>query len=775
MSSISSTSSSTSSMLAAMSGNRVTGMMSGLDTDELVKNMSATTRSKIATTQQKKTTAEWEQEALRSITTLLQEFQNKYTSYSSATNLRSSSFFGLNNITAAGTYSQFVTATGSGNNAGTASLVAVHQLATNASYISQRVSDTALTGTEAVSGSVTTYALAGQKITFQYGKEEYSITLDADAKLDSMEAVKTEIEKQLETVEVGRDKTLKDVVQVSASNADVTLSIAKASGDGTDLRIKSMGSGFKDVFGEEIVNKLTDEDYRVTDNAEVMTKTGDLSKTFDLTDYLVGKSFTFNYNGESKTIKLSDDELAKIKIEKDVDGNVTSITGVADAFQSALDKAFGAGRIQVDTADGKLSFKTMDVTTGNEDNFSTLKLTGGDAVALKALGLESGMSNRINTSDTITGSELYVNDIKVEFSEEALEDGLTYTEVMNAINNGDYGVKVSYLETTGQWSIQSTHSGAAGEIKLTGDIATSMFGKEIGEGDYTKGQDAIVSVDYGTGEPVQVTRSSNTFDLNGMKVTVSGTFNSKTNDDGSYAVENENEGVKFNASANTEKITTAVKEMVEAYNAIIKLANDMVREKPDRNYKALSEDQKEDMEDDEIEDWTKKARAGILFGDSDLRMFTDDISTLFAGSGEIIKALEDMGITTSSNYADNGKLVFDEEKFKAAVEADPSKVEEIFAGDNGIMNGVKKVFDEYGKTEGASKGIFVKRAGHESSALSMLDNSIQKEIDEYDDLIEKLKEKLEKEVEKYYNMFASLETYISNMNAQSSMFMSMGS
>ncbi len=53
----------------------------------------------------------------------------------------------------------------------------------------------------------------------------------------------------------------------------------------------------------------------------------------------------------------------------------------------------------------------------------------------------------------------------------------------------------------------------------------------------------------------------------------------------------------------------------------------------------------------------------------------------------------------------------------------------------------------------------------------MLDNVLQKQMDSYDDLIDSLNDKLEDEIEKYYNKFAKLESYISNMNSQSSWMM----
>ena len=86
----------------------------------------------------------------------------------------------------------------------------------------------------------------------------------------------------------------------------------------------------------------------------------------------------------------------------------------------------------------------------------------------------------------------------------------------------------------------------------------------------------------------------------------------------------------------------------------------------------------------------------------------------------------------------------------------------------GIMNQIKDVFDKYASTTGSTKGIFVQMAGAEESPLSMLDNYLLDRMDDIDEEIERLQDKLENETERYYSQFTSLETFISQMNSQSS-------
>ena len=177
--------------------------------------------------------------------------------------------------------------------------------------------------------------------------------------------------------------------------------------------------------------------------------------------------------------------------------------------------------------------------------------------------------------------------------------------------------------------------------------------------------------------------------------------------------------------------------------------------------------------EEEIEKWEKKAKEGMLFNNSELRGFTSEIRFLFSGMGSDLK---EMGITTSSNYADSGKIIFDENAFKAALEENPEKVSDVFAGYtnekgefvNGLMDNVKTVFDKYAATDKATKGIFVQMAGATESPLSMLQNTLQKQLDGFEDTIKTLQDKLEEEAERYYNKFSRLEVYINNMNTQSS-------
>ena len=133
--------------------------------------------------------------------------------------------------------------------------------------------------------------------------------------------------------------------------------------------------------------------------------------------------------------------------------------------------------------------------------------------------------------------------------------------------------------------------------------------------------------------------------------------------------------------------------------------------------------------------------------------------------------LERIGLTASTNASDNGKLVLDEDKLTAALETEPTLVQKLFAGDgtsNGLMTNIKNVFDQYAKKEGASKGILVDKAGSSLAPLSLLTNTIYKQLEDMDKTLKSLQDYLTTEQDRYISKFASLETVIAQMNSQSS-------
>ncbi len=801
------------------------GLASGLDRDTLIEGMTYGTTSKITKQQQKKQQLEWKQAAVQGITNQMIAFANKFTSsWSSSTNLFSSAFWGRNKITTTGANSKFVSVSGTAASANAIKIMGVKQLAQKAKISSgESVSDGKLTTGDIDTGKTQKLQeLVGETLNIKYGDKTAYIYLnptDKDGKAlqyDTPEHAVDSINKMLEEEEItdsnGKTVKLSDIVKVSyAAGADgkghFTIT---GSGGGNALAITGGSAleymGFEKEEGVDI--DLTTTPVTAKNSAEGITR------EVSFAEMVANKTLRFNYNGVTKDISIPDMDTL-LKGVNHTDGKPATpedeekvLKNLQGALQTEMNNAFGKGRIKVELSGSKLEFTTTK-PTGGADPSSSLTLTSGSTGLIGeggALNVRSGESTNLNLDAKLSEAgfkglnapipgEIKINDKTIEITAED-----TMRTLMDKIKE-QAGVDVSYQALTGKFTFTSEENGLSGSIKL-GDAADAdgnallqqLFGIKTDDiGKEVNGQDAIISVKYaGSDEEVELYRDSNTFTIDGLSINLKGEFGYKEETkqvDGKDVTEKVRdysaEEVEINAQVDADSIVTAVKEMVEEYNKIIEQVNKELSTKPDRDYEPLTSEQKKELSEDEIKLYEEKAKQGLLFGDSDLRLLSSDLR--FIVSGGIAQELESMGISTSSTYSDNGKLSFDESKFRSALETNPERVQELFTGSaipnqngtgtsKGIAANLKDVMDKYANTMGAwdSKGILVRKAGTESSPLSLTENYMYKQIVEYNKQIAKLQEQLATERDRYIKQFTSLETLISQMNSQSNYLSQIG-
>src|SRR5699024_1077731 len=106
------------------------------------------------------------------------------------------------------------------------------------------------------------------------------------------------------------------------------------------------------------------------------------------------------------------------------------------------------------------------------------------------------------------------------------------------------------------------------------------------------GQNAIFTVNG-----LQTERSSNTFDMNGVTFTLKETFDAAD----SFTVGNDTEAVMDN-----------IKEFVTQYNELIEQINGKLNEQVNRSYQPLTDEEKEELSEKQIEKWEGLAKSGLL-------------------------------------------------------------------------------------------------------------------------------------------------------------------
>ena len=802
MSSVSSTSSSLGNTALRGFG----GLASGIDRDALIEQMTARTTSKITSKKQAMTKLEWKRDAYRSISNKIIDLQDNYLSYSATKSLKNSDFFAKNQVSVQGDpdYTKYISATGNADTASRVSVLGVNRLATSATLTSgEKKTDSAITlggisKSDFKTKEVKTSNLSGTKLTFG----TYSIT-DKKFTEEATFTFPTSYEKKLdngktETVTIDYTASSKDIVDQLNEALDSQGFLGKDGKSGIKFELK--GDKIQISQTESITDKGKSCVIRETssalkslgfnsdgvdiDNGISLKKFNDqISKSLEaaaitkqpLLGYLKGKSISVSYGGQTKNIELIGD---KEEITNFEFGDFTK------SLQKKLDKAFGSGKVTVgEGQNGSLTFTAT-------DNKQTLQISADSKELQNALGITSTQSNKIST-----GSSLWENRVKLGLgkynTKEELNDALknftvngakidnitadtTVDGLLTAINNNkDAGVTAIYLGSENKFVLSSNEKGEGRKITLgadpkdTTDAANLIFG-----GVSTDGTDGEMSILY-NGVQTTITSSSNTFSIDGLDIRATNTFNT-----GSATAEG---GVSFTASADTEKVTETVKKFIEAYNAMIDEVRTQATTKPDSNYKPLTDDQKNEMNETSIKNWEDKAKEGILYNSSALKDLDNATQGIFSSmmiNGVSYDDLEKIGISFSDDYTAGGKIVFDEEKFKTAMDSDPEKVSDLFTGTHGIVNTIDSTLStyatRYASKNGNSYGVLIEEAGSEKLSLTLTNNSIYKELKDMQETITNLQSQLSTEQDRYISQFTQMERLINQMNSQSSYLSQLG-
>ena len=808
MSSVSSTSSSLGNTALRGYG----GLASGIDRDALIEQMTARTTSKITAKKKAMTKLEWKRDAYRSVSNKIIDLQDNYLSYSATKSLKNSDFFAKNQVSVQGDpdYTKYISATGNADTASRVSVLGVNKLATSATLISgEKKTDSAITlggisESDFSNKEIKTSNLSGTKLTFgtysitdkkfteeatftfptsyekkvDGGKTE-TVTIDYTAA--SSKDIVDQLNEALDSQEfLGKDGksgikfTLNgDKIQISQTDS-ITDKGKSCVIRETSSALKSLGFNSGNMNKDDIDNGISlDEFNRHTSSFEAAAITKQ-----PLSGYLKGKSISVSYGGQTKNIELIGDK-----------EEIKDFEAFKDSLQKKLDKAFGSGKVTV----GKGKDSKGSLTFTATDNKQTLQISADSKELQNALGITSTQSNKIST-----GSSLWENRAKLGLekydTEEKLNKALenftvngtkidnitadtTVDGLLTAINNNkDAGVTATYLGSANKFVLSSNEKGKGREISLgadpkdTTDAANIIFGGDKKESH--DGTDGEMSILY-NGVKTTITSSSNTFSIDGLDIRATNTFNT-----GSATAEG---GVSFTASADTEKVTETVKKFIEAYNAMIDEVRTQVTTKPDSNYKPLTDDQKNEMNETSIKNWEDKAKEGILYNSSALKDLDNATQGIFSSmmmNGVSYDDLEKIGISFSDDYTAGGKIVFDEEKFKTAMDSDPEKVSDLFTGTHGIVNTIDSTLStyatRYASRNGNSYGVLIEEAGSEKLSLTLTNNSIYKELKDMQETITNLQSQLSTEQDRYISQFTQMERLINQMNSQSSYLSQLG-
>lgn len=423
-------SSATSAANSAYNSTGLSGLVSGLDTEQMVEDLMSGTQAKIDAQNATKQQLIWKQEIYRDVINDINSFQEKFFSYTSEMNLLSTSLYhSMSATTSAGSVQ--VTASSSAS-AGTMTIQSIEQLAAS------RKERSAVTATDVLIGSLDLASIR-KEITLTAGANTQTILLVGKTDTELLDHLNT-------SLAISFGTTLVEGVVVNNVSAAVD--------DDGKLILSSLDAGTAmSITGTQMGMTILG----LTEGA---TGTGLLEGALDAS--LGTRHLSVNLDGVSKTIEL--------------DTDAENETDFTTNLQNAINRAFGNGII-VSNNGSSITFEVSDP--------SRQITIQGTSDAMDLLGMTSGVSNKINLNlalsdinfaQKIQGStfEFTINGIEFDVRR---EDSLA--SIMAEINASEANVKISYSSLEDKFLMESTVSGSGTILELTqatGNLLSVLFG-----------------------------------------------------------------------------------------------------------------------------------------------------------------------------------------------------------------------------------------------------------------------------------------------------------
>ncbi len=461
---------------------------------------------------------------------------------------------------------------------------------------------------------------------------------------------------------------------------------------------------------------------------------------------------------------------------------------VQNELSSQLAAAFGAGRINVALEGDELSLSAENSamrisvpTDAGKNPTGILDFTNysSNRIDFNLSLSQAGFSRDIFAAPEDNSLSFTINGKSFSFTGQN-----KLSDIIQAVNNSNAGVTISYSSLTDTFSMSSTTSGAASTISVQdghGFLMDALFGSAR----YTLGTDAVVRMSTNGSkneeDMVTVQRSTNSFTVNGSTITLLG-----------KAAGTEKEGISVSTSYNQDAIVDKVKAFVSDYNDLLGLITKRTSEERNRDYQPLSDDEKDEMSDKEIELWTEKAKSGILRNDTSLKAIETELkSSIYSavkelgGSGEALGILTNIGITTG-NYSEKGQLHLDESKLRKALSEDPEKTLDLLTQkssisyslyatqeqqhkrftESGVLYRLSDILSKNLNTIG-KKGALIELVGSPNISYKGV-TLYSKRIADMQKRIDNMEDRLTKQEDNYWRQFTAMETALNKMNSQSS-------
>lgn len=698
---------------------RLTGLMSGIDTESVIQELVAARQTKVDDAKKAQTKLSWKQDAWKALNTKLKNLQSKY----------------LSVMRFSDSYSKRTTSV------------------SNSSIVSVITGDNAVNGVQSlqVNQLAKTGYLTGAPIA---GADDSELT--ALSKVGDIDGGLAAGETGVITVTAG-DKSVEITV-----NSETTIS---------DLLTQIQDAGLNANFDAKQQRFF------------ISSKESGASNDFSITasdangdKALAALGLKVNLNSDEATLKeyqeyagyfVSGDRTATLENMKSlIDGTVASrVNDYLEEYKTlASSKETAEKKIQeieekykddplssVDDYASQLEAKNEEIAQLEED----MKSLSGDDLAeaeekLKALKEEAEeITAKKMDAETLAAQQKSVSDIQDQMDE--IEKYVTITEGVDGEGNPTYSaVETAELRSEVEDSYYNKAKYASEVMSKHDENDTTATGATK-----VSGQDAEITLNGAV-----FTNNTNVFEINGLTFTAL----SETKD---------GESVTITTQDDTEGIYDMIKDFLTEYNSIINEMDKLYNADSASGYEPLTDDEKDAMSESEIEDWETKIKDALLRRDSNLSSVSSALKSIMSAGIEVngkTMYLSDFGISTLGYFeaADNEKNAYhidgdaDDEytsanadKLLGMISSDPDTVISFFTQLS------KNLYAEMTELSSSVDG-------YRSYGSFYDDKKMKEDYDDYTTQIAELEEKLADYEDKWYAKFAAMETALAKLQNNAS-------
>ena len=783
---------------------RVSGMVSGMDTESVVKAYVQNYVDKKNKIKQSQTKLTYKQDAWKALNTKV------YSLYSKVGNLRFSNSYNLKKTTVSDATKASVSAS-SGAVIGTQTLK-IKQLA-KAGYLTG--AQLGKKTTEDSTMSSLRYTGGDTSISVRVGSgEEKTIEITADTKISD---VIDELKKA--GVNASFDANNKRIF-VSAKNSgkdnDFALTASTAQGQAalTSLGLLTTAAADMKGYANNAAYAMAtdggsyyelDEDGHIKYDNEgnaIVREGAEYSeaKTKEkITNILTNLANAYEENPQlaaEKTLLNSKIEYTNSKNKVD-EVRALSAEGVTGQELFDLVNAGKDGAVYVDE-DGN-TYKNVKVNEDGsrtyynetEDEDGTKTVAEGEELSkiedrvkdiAKKLGLittttdEGGVETENDSKYTefVTANTVhnkYVNDDTIDEAEYYLDEA-TLTAANERINEIDSAIasNKSYISENSYWDkkdYSAYYSEVDGSLDMSKieELADSIlnkitYGKDVIDSvvelDANAGatrvsaQDAVIELNE-----AEYTSSSSNFSINGLNINA--------------LAETGDTAVTINTTQDNQGIYDKVKDFLSTYNEIINEMQSLYNADSAKGYNPLTDDQKEEMSEKEIEKWEDKIKSAILRRDSSLGNLITKMTQAMSRPIQINGrgyALSDFGIQTlgflnapkNEQYAyhiygdeDDSATSSKEDKLMAMINSDPDTVIEY------MQNLASNLYETVGSE--------MKSSNLRSAYTVYNDKEMANDQKSYEKTIKQWEQKIADMEDRYYKKFSKMESTLAKLQS----------